>query len=363
MQSNYNLSIEKGKEVLIQGNNNHIEIVGEEIESPFVSVESANDFCCMETGEEKEGDKDISSALEILDEDKMFIRLKQDMFKHYVFHFPASWEQRLSIELSNGKIFLKNINGALKARSSNGSVEMENISGDITSISSNGSVRGNKVTGTIDISASNGRVVLRESFFNSGSIKSGNGKISLQLDGAGAGNVNLFSGNGRIKLALKDDLNGLIKVQTRGKLVNHLEGYTVMTDKDITTLKKGDGDYQIYIANFSGGVRLMGYDDFDKKWPDEDFEFRFETEFNPGDFFEHIFHHGFGRGFPGFIHKIIRMGDKFGKMGEEMSRNFWESKPEKEEHEEEIRMVLTMLKEGKISTEEAERLINAIKSK
>ena len=58
--------------------------------------------------------------------------------------------------------------------------------------------------------------------------------------------------------------------------------------------------------------------------------------------------------------KMARFGKRFGKMGEEISREFHESQSKSDD---EVTMILEMLKDGKITAEEAERLINAIKEK
>ena len=103
-------------------------------------------------------------------------------------------------------------------------------------------------------------------------------------------------------------------------------------------------------------------------------EFDEEFDVKMGDFFRNIFSNfdpgecgkkwsrDFADEVPHIMSKMANFGGRFGRMGEQISRQFHENRPGRG-RDEEVKIVLNMLQEGKISAEEAERLINAIKAK
>jgi hypothetical protein len=76
----------------------------------------------------------------------------------------------------------------------------------------------------------------------------------------------------------------------------------------------------------------------------------------------------FSEEIPRMARRMREVGARFGRMGEEFSRRFSETQRETQQgggasREHGVDMILDLLKEGKISAEEAERLINALRSK
>jgi hypothetical protein len=132
-------------------------------------------------------------------------------------------------------------------------------------------------------------------------------------------------------------------------------------------LEKGTNGFSIFVQNYRGGVSLMKYEDFEKDFDEggwcgsgddmgEFFQRMFE-QFDPGEWGSKISEE-FEREMPRFMEAMARFGKRFGKMGEEISRQFHEARSGTDE---EVAMVLEMLREGKISAEDAERLIRAIR--
>jgi hypothetical protein len=360
------------KPLLMQAANCGIEVLGEETERAYMDFEISEGPSVPQEGE----------FLDIKDGDTFSVEVKPENERHISgrlrLHLPnpekAEWD--VSVRTNNGRIVFTGVNGHLEANTNNGRTEAREIKGAVTITCANGSVTCHKLEGQADVSTSNGRIELRESSLESGSFKSGNGRIVLQFRPVGEGDVSVFSGNGRVKLALPEDGDYRVRVQTRGKLYNHMENYSVQTLEDATVVQMGSGDCSVLVQNFNGGVTLVKYDDVDRPFKERFRGMEFDEEFDVkmGDFFRNIFSNfdpgecgkNWSRDFadevPHIMSKMANFGSRFGRMGEQISRQFHENRPGRG-RDEEVKIVLNMLQEGKISAEEAERLINAIKAK
>ncbi len=283
-------------------------------------------------------------------------------------HLPAG-ERDLAVETSNGRILLEGVSGSVRANATNGRVDLRQTAGEVAVVCANGSIDAQGPRGSLDLSTANGRILVREASLKAGSFKSGNGRIGVQVTPEGAGSLGIFAGNGRVELALPQDAGFRIKVRTRGKLYNHLESYSVSSDKDATIVEKGSGDFSVLIQAFKG-VRLVKYEDFGKEMEEPGPIPGFDVEdmqdlFNRlgacfGDFPRRF---DFAEEIPRIAQRMRDAGARFGRMGEEFSRRFSEARQGEGSRDREVDTILELLKGGKISAEEAERLINAIRSK
>jgi len=375
------------KPVCLEAANSNLEIAGEQIDQAYVEYE---------VQDEGSQDGDAESLLDVTYGDTVSIKVKPELEfgerKTVYLRLPENEEMYLNVKAGNGRVRLQNLRGYLEASVSNGRVQMKNLDASISASCANGSIQGEKLKAYLDVSTSNGRVTIKESTIRGGSIKSGNGRISLQFApgaapaGAAAseasapsealpdstGTLSLFSGNGRVRVALADEGGYRIRVRTKGRLYNHLENYSIQTDQDATVLVKGSGDFSIFVQNYRGGVSLVRFEDFDKMFDEGPWFEGWEGCDGPDEFFRNIFSRvdpekwgqdiarEFEQEIPRFVDKMARFGQRFGKMGEEISRQFHESQSK---NDDEVTMILEMLKNGKITAEEAERLINAIKER
>jgi hypothetical protein len=375
------------KPLYIEAANSNLEVTGEQIDQAYIEYE-------IEDEDSHAGDAE--GLLDVNYGDTISIKVKPELEfgtkKTVYLRLPEKDERHLNVKTGNGRIRLQRLRGFLEASVSNGRVQMKNLEASISASCANGSIEGEKLKAHLDLSTSNGRVTIKESTIRGGSIKSGNGRISLQFSpgavGAaatapsasapdetrpdGTGTLSLFSGNGRVRLALADEGGYRIRVQTKGRLYNHLDNYSIQTDQDATVLVKGNADFSILIQNYKGGVTLVKFEDFDKMFDEGPWFEGWEGCDGPDEFFRNVFSQvdpekwgqdiarEFEHEIPRFVDKMARFGKRFGKMGEEISRQFHESQSKSEE---EVTMILEMLKDGKITAEEAERLINAIKER
>ncbi|HUV06937.1 MAG TPA: DUF4097 family beta strand repeat-containing protein [Spirochaetia bacterium] len=365
-----------GLPLSVEAVNSNISIVGEQIDSAFLELDGGNRS--NEGKQEESGEKSDEKFIDVEYGEKVSIRVRPEFESgergSLTIHLPSAGERDIAVRISNGQIRLQHLEGYFDVETKNGMIQVRDVRGSVTATCANGSISGNSIDAQLDMTTSNGKVTLRESIVRGGSVRSGNGRISLQIKPFAGGSLSLFSGNGRVRLALGDESGCRIRVQTRGRLYNHLDSYSVQTDGEATVLEKGAADFNVLIQNYRGGVILLRYDDFERVFDEipgtDEFAEGNDAWGDSWEFFRNLFSRmdpeawgtrfcgEFERELPKFVEKMTRFGNRFGRMGEEMSRHFHESRPHRNE---EIQMILGMLREGKISAEEAEKLIRALK--
>ncbi len=321
---------------------------------------------------------------------------------------------QLHVRTRNGAINVRNNRGLVSAAAANGAIHLCAVSAASVDVAAaNGSVNLSDIeTPRLRVSTSNGRVRVAGARIGGGTVRSANGRIALQIaplaaaaggapdapdpvaepaaaediDG-GEGRLMVYSANGPVTVALPERINATVKARTGGVLRNHLGSARSRTDRSVTTLQFGDGEPEllILINNLRGGIEVTKHGDFESGSRTAE-----EEAFSDDD----ARHHGvwfdidFSEEFPRFMRDMKDFGMKFGRLGEEVSREMRRAfrsggadgerrGPRHEERCEpagddagaarrgdtgaEVKTVLDLLKEGKISVEEAERLIAALR--
>jgi hypothetical protein len=352
------LTLEPGQPLAVRGGNLAVELRAEDAPAS-IEVPGSDDPAAPEAVDvSTEGGRVVVTAAPYAGGGERVLRVR----------IPAS-ERELEVETANGRVLLDAVTGKVKVHATNGRVELRGIAGEATVVCANGSIEAQAPRGSLDLSTANGRILVREAQLKSGSFKSGNGRIAVQVRPEGAANLGIFAGNGRVELAVPNDAGFRIKVRTRGRLHNNLESYSVSSEQDSTVVERGGGELAVLIQAFKG-VRLVKYDDFGKEMdepgpiPGVDFE-EMQDLFGRlnacfGDFSRRF---DFADEIPKIAQKMREAGARFGRMGEDFSRRFTEAQHGAGSRDREVDMILELLKDGKISADEAERLINAVRNK
>ena len=318
----------------------------------------------------------------------------------------------LHVRTRNGAIHARGCRGPLAVAAANGTIHLAEIAAPSVAVSAaNGSVDLNDVaTPRLRVSTSNGRVRLAGGRIGGGTVRTANGRVALQVtplaaEGAGAagdgeadaagaddgdrrGRLVISSANGPVTVALPEQIDATVKARTGGVLRNHLGSARSRTDGPVTTLQFGSGAAQflILINNLRGGIEVTRHADFESGHRAAKERFFDDDGGHEGIWFDV----DFGEEFPRFMRDMKEFGMKFGRLGEEVSREMrrafrfggpdadrgrhrrWHeerSEPASDETaekrgedaREEVKTVLDLLKEGKVSVEEAERLIAALR--
>jgi len=373
----------------LEAGNCNLDVVGDAAESPYLEYTgAASEGRAEGEAERDEGEGDEAqretrgAGIADVEQGKtVVVRLRPEFEygarKDLVLHLPEGRERRLALRIGNGSARLENLSGTLSAEVSNGQVTLAGLSGHVTAACANGSIRCEDLDAQVDLSTSNGRVTVRRSRVRGGSVKSGRGRVQMQITPPEEGSLSLFAGDGRVKLALDESSGFRVQVQTKGRLYNHLPGASLRTHQGEAVLERGTGGFGILVQNYRGGVSLRSFDEFDKEFADEIWSAAGIEDEDIGEFFRDVFGNldpqewgerisqGFEQEIPRFVEKMSRLGSRFGKMGEEVSRQFHSARASSQsaqsQRQEEITLILDMLKEGKLSPEEAERLIKAVR--
>lgn len=315
---------------------------------------------------------------------------------------------KLRVRTRNGAIALRDCRGPVVAAAANGAIHLSAIAAPSVEVSAaNGSVDLNDVeTPRLRVSTSNGRIRLADGRIAGGTVRSANGRIALQIaplagtaadqadaaaetdSGERNGRLAVSSANGPVTVALPEQIDATVKARTGGVLRNHLGSARSRTDGSVTTLQFGSGtpQYLILINNLRGGIKVTRHADFESGSRAAKEEFFDDDGRHESIFFDV----DFGEEFPRFMRDMKEFGMKFGRLGEEVSREMrrafrfggrdadrgrhrrWHderseqasdtgAETRRDDTGEEVQTVLALLKEGRISVEEAERLIAALR--
>ena len=358
---------------------------------------------------------------------------------------PASTQLRLRSR--NGAVQVRDLAGQLNARTRNGAIDVchhrgplrlaaangainlsDGVAAQLEVSAANGSVNLSDIeTPRLQVATSNGRVRVARGRIGGGSVRCANGRIALQVaplpprepaadpapnagataadavaeppPGSDAGadpaghadgqrRLAVYSANGPISVALPEQVSATVKARTLGVMRNYLGSARTRTERGVTTLQFGSGapELLVLINNLRGGIEVMKHADFETGRRDHEEEFSHHDPHHEGVWFDV----DFSEEFPRFMRDMKEFGMKFGRLGEEVSREmrraFKFGGPGARGHEhrrhrgheerddtdtraearhedsgEEIKTVLNLLQEGKISVEDAEKLIAALR--
>lgn len=332
-----------------------------------------------------------------------------------VVRIPASTELRLRSR--NGGLQAGGLTGPLNARSRNGAIEVSRHRGPLRLAAANGAINlsasaaphldVSAANGSVDLSdvetprlqiaTSNGRVRVARGRVGGGTVRCANGRIALQIEplaqsepapdaeADGPRRLAVYSANGPITIALPEQVSAVVKARTMGTLRNYLGSARTRTERSVTTLQFGAGEPELLllINNLRGGIEVTKHSEFETGSRDREEEFSHHDPHSEGIWFDV----DFSEEFPRFMREMKDFGMKFGRLGEEVSREMRRAfrfggpgahrrehrrrdhgsdadtgaEARQEDRGEEIKTVLNLLREGNISVEDAEKLIAALR--
>jgi len=237
----------------------------------------------------------------------------------------------------NGRYSVDGFNGKAHLETANGRIEIMNSEGDITALTYNGKIIADSFKGRLNANTYNGKVLVKNSELIDLKAETKNGRIMTHMIPLEDAKYSLKTMHGRIIIAIPEDSSIKIIGKTmNGKLVNRIKGEVIrdMNRKPSAEIIMGGGGSELIATTMNGSIFIMNYSEFNEDEIDfilddgreECFE-RIEKDFD------------FCYGGPHIVFK-----DRYDK-----------------DNSEELKIILEMIKEGKISSEEGEKLIRAIK--
>jgi hypothetical protein len=197
----------------IDNANGHTRLIGEERSDVEVVL------CKMARAESPEHAQRLAEEIQLVTrQDGDHLNLEFDV--------PRRWHRRgrVDVELrvprglrvevisSNGRICVRGMRGAVRAKSSNGGVRIEDVVGDIEVSTSNAKVSTQCTCGRLLARSSNGKIEL-EGHRGSVDAATSNGTIRCELEGMGREGVMLATSNGRIVLDLPEEVDGDVDIR------------------------------------------------------------------------------------------------------------------------------------------------------
>ncbi len=313
-------------------------------------------------------------------------------------------------ETKNGSIKIENTNGDLQLQTKNGSINVRTCNGMMEISEENGSCKLINCTGILELRNDNGPIRVIEGGFDSAEVKNRNGSLYYEFYGIEKGLFSFKNKNGKILLIIPEDLQ--IDLKAKNMLGNFRIGIQGEYDRrkdentQILEMVRGSGNVKIEAKNQNGSIQLM------KDPLQKDVQFDIS---GLGENLEHIFESiPFEEGmekakeamkkvketfknmnfdFSGTMEKTINSLEKnkekikekidseikdkhraeelkqmFKDTFESLKESFHKKKQEKEEYNEDSQKdmsesrlkILELLENGKITTDEAERLLKAL---
>lgn len=157
----------------------------------------------------------------------------------------------ISCKTTNGKISLKEIVcDKAEIISSNGSIKLYDVNGDISINNKNGMIKCTDCEGNLNINGKNGRTRILDSYLNNADIQLINGSIYYEFNSIKEGNFKFDNENGKIHLIIPSDIPYDIKA------INKLGRFYVGLPGDYEQIKK-DNRKQISMTRESGQVKII----------------------------------------------------------------------------------------------------------
>jgi hypothetical protein len=321
-----------------------------------------------------------------------------------------SLKAKLNSEHGSQKIC--NCSGDFELHTVNGSIKIVEAHGKFDLSSKNGSVKVDGLKGELIVNGCNGSVRVLRSSANKSQITNKNGSLYYEFTAIPEGNFEFSNKNGSIKLVLDESLEYDLKAENiLGSLKVGFENNGVITqdgDKKQLTMVKNSGKVKINATNKNGSIKIMSdpleFEDNGSNTFDFDFNFdagsiiekgvkaaskaidaiskkmsdekTHETLENVKVKIEKLAESENRAEIVEQISKVGReLGETFSNLGSEIAKNLkFEMKKQKAENFEEVKpeepvkddvsdsrmKILKMLEDGKISVDDAEKLLKAI---
>jgi len=189
-------------------------------------------------------------------------------------------KSEISADTENGALSLLNLNGIFKLQTENGSVKASGMKGQMSIITENGALKLNESScecniknengaikikdskGDLKIITENGQVRILRAGYDSAEITNENGGIYYEFISQEKGKFNFENENGKIDLIVPEDLHydltarneiGYINISVAGNYDTRKEN-----EMNIVHLVKGSGKVKIEASNENGSINISG---------------------------------------------------------------------------------------------------------
>ena len=167
----------------------------------------------------------------------------------------------LKLSAENGAIKLNNCNADADLETENGAMKLSGCEGNIKAQTENGVFKSSMCKGTLEMESENGMVRITGAAFSKAFITTENGGIFYEFDQIEEGQFNFQNQNGRLQLIIPDELPYQITASNKlGRFHIGLEGdYDQSSADGCKTIEmiRGSGNVKINLKNENGSINLV----------------------------------------------------------------------------------------------------------
>ncbi|HOJ63137.1 MAG TPA: hypothetical protein PLE45_01840 [Spirochaetota bacterium] len=256
----------------------------------------------------------------------------------------------IDIKLNKGNIFLTNGNGSINVSCYKGGIKIINSDGDFKLDAFDGEIDVSNIKGKITINGDKSHIKIRNWESLGGDITTNYGSIFVETMDL-KGDINIRSNGGKVSFGIAG-INDYYIIARGKDVINYLENIQGKSMGSPAEIICGTKEYKINIFSRTDRVLIARSKDLEVVSPDivkifDDFEKDIAKSID--------------------FNKISKSIKDFGKKAEEKTKSIFErigslfSKEKEDKNISERQQILNLLKEGKITAEEAERLLKALK--
>lgn len=314
----------------------------------------------IECNYEKFGSYEPEIVFKKEDKNKIIIKNSELVRTDALINLPEGIN-KIEVILHEGNIIIENSKSILELHTTKGSIKIIENHNNVNITNLGGDINIEKLSGFANIKSSEGSIKINSWDRACGSIETDNGQILLKLESV-SNSINIKSKYGKIIIGLSKSTD--CNIIARGKdVINYLTKFSGDILESPTQIKTGKADKSINIFTANNKVLIAYNNDIERISPDIEKIFQnIDNELE--------------KDIKKLAVKLNQIEDKVVKKGKSFFDRLFgkkdqskdETKKESEKKSENKRSesnakmgILNMLKEGKISPEEAEKLLKAIK--
>jgi hypothetical protein len=281
----------------------------------------------------------------INDKNNIILKNSEIVKSKIILNLPKKLHE-FDIHVTDGSITASNVSGNIKLQLDKGEIKIDKSEGKLFAINFSGNIKIHDFTGFLDLNANLGSIKIIDWNKAMGSIITGNGEVLLSLKKI-SNNIKINSNKGNISIGLSKDSACTI-IARATDIMNYIDSpLKGKNEGNIANINYLDGKNKIEAFSSNCKIIVAKSEDLKNISPDmeellNDIESSFKESFK-----------FFGKMLDTFSKKLSKsFNNAFSNM---------EDKKDKGNSPNEKMMILNMLKEGKITAEEAEKLLNALK--
>ena len=201
--------------------------------------------------EEKDGEIVVTARRELAG--SRWANLRADV----EIRIPREASTELDLLTDDGRIYVHDSIGDVRAESRDGRIEVGRIQGEIAIRTADGSILGDDIQGNVDAETEDGRIRLSGTFENLRAVTRDGRIVVTAMETPPIGDWTLRTGDGSVRVEVPTSSSLDIDASTGdGRIVNRLEGFDGREEREYLRGRTGSGAKRIEISTRDGNITL-----------------------------------------------------------------------------------------------------------